>query len=143
MEVSYVRKRVREAMERARRRTGERRTRNDEATREYEAFLERIAVPLFRQIGNVLRAEGYTFTVSTPGGGVRLASDRSGGDYLELRLDTESGTPQVMLHSSRGRGRRVIDSETAIGAAGAAIASLSEEDVLVPVLAELEPFVER
>ena len=142
MEVSDVRKRVRETMEHARRRTSERRTRNDEATRDYEAFLERIAVPLFRQIGNVLRAEGSTFTVSTPGGGVRLASDRSGGDYLELRLDTEGPTPQVMIHSTRGRGRRVIDSETPIGT-GAAIASLSEEDVLVSVLTELEPFVER
>ena len=142
MEVSDVRKRVRDAMERARRRTSERRTRNDEATRDYEKFLERIAVPLFRQIGNVLRAEGAAFTVSTPGGGVRLASDRSGGDYLELRLDTEGPTPQVMIHSTRGRGRRVIDSETPIGT-GAAIASLTEEDVLVSVLTELEPFVER
>ena len=142
MEVSDVRKRVRETMERARRRTAERRTRNDEAAREYEQFLDQIAVPLFRQIGNVLRAEGYTFTVSTPGGGVRLASDRSGGDFLELRLDTGSATPHVMIHSSRGRGGRVIDSETPIGA-GASIASLAEEDVLVSVLTELEPFVER
>ena len=142
MEVSDVRKRVREAMERAKRRTAERRTRNDQAAREYEQFLERIAVPLFRQIGNVLRAEGYTFTVSTPGGGVRLASDRSGGDYLELRLDTEGPAPQVMIHSSRSRGRRVIDSETPIGA-GTSIGNLAEEDVLVSVLSELEPFVER
>jgi hypothetical protein len=142
VEVSDVRKRVKETMERAKRQTAERRTRNDEAAREYERFLEGIAVPLFRQIGNVLRAEGYTFTVSTPGGGVRLASDRSGGDYLELRLDTEGHTPQVLIHSSRGRGRRVIDSETPIGA-GASIANLVEEDVLVSVLTELEPFVER
>ena len=142
MEVSDVRKRVRETMERARRRTAERRTRNDEAAREYEQFLDQIAVPLFRQIGNVLRAEGYTFTVSTPGGGVRLASDRSGGDFLELRLDTGSTTPQVMIHSSRGRGGRMIDSETPLGA-GASIGSLAEEDVLVSVLTELEPFVER
>ena len=99
-------------------------------------------MPLFRQIGNVLRAEGYSFTVSTPGGGVRLASDRSGGDYVELRLDTEGASPQVLIHSSRGRGRRVIDSETPIGA-GTSIGNLAEEDVLVSVLSELEPFVER
>jgi len=48
---------VREAMERAKRRTAERRTRNDQAAREYEQFLERIAVPLFRQIGIVLRRD--------------------------------------------------------------------------------------
>ena len=141
MEVSDVRRRVREAMERAKRRPAERKTRNDEATRDYEQFLQRIAVPLFRQIGNVLRAEGHTFTVSTPGSGVRLTSDRS-GDYMELRLDTEGPTPQVMIHSTRGRGSRVIDSESPIGA-GVPIASLAEEDVLVPVLTELEPFVER
>ena len=54
MEVSDVRKRVREAIERSKRTAAERRTRVDEAAGEYEAFLGRIAVPLFRQIAAVL-----------------------------------------------------------------------------------------
>jgi hypothetical protein len=45
---------------------GERRTRSDEAAREFDAFLTQIAVPLFRQIAAVLKAEGRMFTVFTP-----------------------------------------------------------------------------
>ena len=78
MEVSDVRKRVKEVIDHAKRAMTERRALVDEATREYQVFLDRIATPLFRQIGNILRAEGHPFTVSTPGSSVRLVSDRSG-----------------------------------------------------------------
>ena len=72
---------------------GERRTRIDEAAREYEAFLDRIAIPVFKQVANVLRVEGYMFTVFTPGGSVRLMSDRAAEDYVELELDTAATNP--------------------------------------------------
>lgn len=142
METSVVRKRVREAIDRAKRAAAERRTRADEASSEYELFLERIAVPLFRQIANVLRVESHAFTVFTPAGGVRLMSDRSRDDYVELLLDTRGDQPRVMGHSSRGWGGTVIESETPIGSAGA-IRNLAEEEVLAFVLKEIEAFVER
>ena len=142
MEISDVRRRVREAAERAKRSTTERRARNDEAAREYEAFLAQIATPLFRQIAGVLRADGYTFTLFTPGGSVRLMSDRSSEDYIELVLDTTGPQPQVVGHACHGRGRRVIKSETALGQGGP-IRDLTEEDVLAYVVKELEPMVER
>jgi hypothetical protein len=142
MEVSDVRKRVKEVIDRAKREMTERRTLVDEATREYQLFLDRIATPLFRQIGNVLRAEGHPFTVSTPGSSVRLASDRSGRDFIELALDTTGRQPQVIIHSSRSRGRRVTESETAIGSGGP-VRDLTEDDVLDAVMQELEPMVER
>ena len=50
--------------------------RSDEAGRAYEAFLNQRAIPIFRQVANILRAEGFLFTVFTPAGGVRLMSDR-------------------------------------------------------------------
>src|SRR5262249_17988594 len=109
MDVSDVRRRVKEVIEHARRAVTERRTVVAEATRDYEQFLERVATPLFRQIGNVLRTEGHPYTVSTPAGSVRLSSDRSGQDYVELSLDTSGRQPQVVVHSSRSRGRRVIE----------------------------------
>src|SRR5437667_13418 len=118
MEISDVRKRVFETIERAKRTSAERRTRVDEAAREYQTFLDQIAVPLFRQIAGVLRAEGHLFTVFTPGGSVRLMSDRSGDDYIELALDTTGAYPQVLGLSSRGRGRRGTQSETALGSNG-------------------------
>src|SRR5881396_3498750 len=106
MEISDVRKRVLETIDRAKRNAAGRRARVDEAAREYDVFLEHIAVPVFRQIANVLRAEGYPFNVFTPAGSVRLMSDRSAEDYIELRLDTSGDRPAVLGHTSRSRGRR-------------------------------------
>jgi hypothetical protein len=142
MEISDVRKRVKEVIDRAKRAAAERRTLVDEATREYQLFLDRIATPLFRQIGNVLRAEGHPFTVSTPGSSVRLVSDRSGRDFVDLSLDSTGRQPQVIIHSSRSRGRRVTESETSIGNGGP-VRDLTEDDVLTAVMKELEPLVDR
>ena len=139
MEISDIKRRVVETIERARRRAGERRTRVDEATREYDAFLNRIAIPVFKQVANVLRAEGHMFTVFTPGGSVRLMSDRATEDYVELGLDTSGDEPAVSGHASRSRGRRVVESEEPLGPP----ASLTEEDVLAFVLKSIEPLVER
>ncbi len=141
MQISDVRKRVLHTIDRAKRTAAERRVRADEAAREYDEFLERVAVPVFRQIANVLRAEGYPFNVFTPGGSVRLASDRSAEDFIELVLDASGHEPAVVGHTSRSRGRRVIESERPV--ASGAIRDLTEEDVLGFVTGELEPFVDR
>jgi hypothetical protein len=141
MEISHVKRRVLETIDAARRAAAERRTRVDEAGREYEQFLEQIAVPILRQVANVLRAEGHAFTVFTPGGSVRLMSDRSADDYIELTLDSTGPDPRVMGHLSRARGRRVVEEERPI--ADRAPGALTEDDVLGFVLKELGPFVER
>ena len=70
MEISEVRQRVLATIDRAKRGAAERRTRADEASGEFDLLLDRIAVPLFRQVANALKAEGYSFTVFTPGGSV-------------------------------------------------------------------------
>ena len=142
MEISDVRKQVLQAIDRAKRSAAERRTRTDEAAREYEVFLERLAIPVFRQVANALRVEGYLFNVFTPGGSVRLMSDRSAEDYIELTLDTTGEVPRVIGHASRSRGRRIVESEQPIAEANA-IRDLTEDDVLRFVVRELEPFVER
>jgi len=142
MEIADVKKRLLQTVDRARRQAAERRTRTDDAERAYAVFLNQIAVPLFRQVGNVLRAEGFAFTVFTPGGSVRLMSDRSAEDYLELILDTTEDPPRVTGRASRSRGRRVLESERPIGSPGP-LRELTEDDVLGFVMKELEPFVER
>jgi len=139
METSELRKRVNQTVERARRQAAERRAQSDEAGRAFETFLSATAVPLFRQIANVLRSDGYQFSVFTPSGSVRLMSDRAAEDFIELTLDTAGETPQVMGHASHSRGRRVRESERAIGAPG----ELTEETLLSYLLKELEAFVER
>ena len=141
MEIADVRNRLTQTIERSRREAAARRTRNDEATLTFETFLDRSAVPLFKQIGNVLKIEGYSFTVFTPSGSVRLMSDRSADDYIEVSLDTSGATPRVIGHVSRSRGRRVIDAERLIG--NGEPESLTEEELLAFMLKELEPFVER
>src|SRR5262249_39855274 len=111
------------------------------AGKEYSEFLERAAIPIFRQVANVLRAQGYAFSVFTPGGSVRLASDRTGEDYIELALDTAGGRPAVVGHTSRVRGRRITEAERPLGSGP--IRDLTEDDVLEFVLKELEPLVEK
>jgi hypothetical protein len=139
MEISDIKRRVVETIERARRHAAGRRTRHDEAAREYETFLDRTAIPVFKQVSNVLRVEGFAFTVFTPGGSVRLMSDRSTEDYIELVLDTSGDEPLVSGHTGRSRGRRVVESERPLGPP----ATLTENDVLSFVLKALEPLVER
>ena len=139
METSDVRKRVNQTIERGKRQAAERRARGDDATRAFEIFLSTIAVPLFRQVANILRSDGYLFNVFTPSGSVRLMSDRAAEDFIELSLDTTGDRPQVVGHASRSRGRRVLESERAIGDPD----ELTEEAVLEFVLKELEAFVER
>jgi hypothetical protein len=139
MEISEIRKRLSQTIERAKRQAAERRARGDEAARAFETVLSTTAVPLFRQIANILRSDGYLFNVFTPSGSVRLMSDRTAEDFIELSLETAGEQPQVIGHVSRSRGRRVIESERAIGGPG----ELTEEMVLEFLLKELEPFVER
>jgi hypothetical protein len=141
METSLVRQRVNDTIERAKRGASERRSRNDDAARAYQPFLERVAVPVFRQVASVLKASGYGFGVFTPSGSVRLMSERTAEDFIELSLDTSGEQPVVMGHTSRARGRRVIEIEHPVG--GPAIADITETQVLDFLLRELEPFVDR
>jgi hypothetical protein len=141
MEIAEVRKRVQQAIARARRHSAERRARVDEATHAFTLCLEQIVTPLVRQIANVLRADGHPFSVFTPAGSVRLMSDRRAEDYIEIALDASGDAPLVTGHSSRMRGGNVLQVERVIGSGDPA--TLTEEDVLTFVLSELEPLVER
>ena len=141
METSVVRNRLRETMERAKRRAAERRAHGSEASREYQAFLEHVAVPLVRQLAGALRADGHLYTVFTPSGSVRLMSDRHAEDFIEVLLDTDGDQPCVVGHSSRLRGGNVVERQRPI--ASGKPGGIAEEDLLDFLLNELEPFVER
>ena len=141
METSVVRNRLRETIERAKRRAADRRGHHDEAARAYDAFLEHVATPLMRQVAGALKADGYAFTVFTPSGSVRLMSDRRAEDFIEIVLDAASDAPRVLGHVSRLRGRHIVETERPIG--NGTPGAVSEEDVLEFLLKEIEPFVER
>ena len=141
MEISDIRKRIHETMARARQHAAERRSRADAAGRAFEGFLAATAVPLIRQIANVLRAEGYMYSVSTPAGSVRLLSDKDAGDFIELSLDTTADAPRVVARISRSRGRRIVVVERVVGSGNPD--TIGEEELFAFLLKELEPFVER
>lgn len=142
MEVSDVRRRLRQAIEQARQAARERRVRHDEAARVYDAFLQRTATPVFRLVAMSLKAEGYPFHVSTPAGAVRLASESSAGDFIELALETAGDEPDVVGRVSRGRGRRMVHAERPIHE-GRGPGELTEEDVLEFLMEEIVKLIQR
>lgn len=142
MEVSEVRRRLLAAIDRARRAAEDRRVRTDIAGRDYQAFLDQRAVPVFHQMAAALKAESYFFKVFSPASSVRLASDRSPEEFIELSLDETSDPPAVLGRTSRGRGRRMTTTERAIRD-GVSIADLTEEDVLAFLLEEITALLER
>lgn len=140
MEISEVRRRLRAAIEKSRQAAAGRRVRSDAAAQAYEEFLASRAVPMFHQFAAALAGEGYHFKVFTPAGSVRLASERSPQDFIEVALDTATDPPEVIGRVSRGRGRRMISSERPLRASGA-IESITEEDVLELLADEIGPLL--
>jgi hypothetical protein len=141
VEVSEIRKRLLQTLSRAKQEAAARRARVDRAAVEYERFLDIVAGPVFRQFAGAIKAEGYVFTLATPPGGLRLESERSREDVIEIELDI-TDAPLVMGRTRRGRGHRVVSTERPIRE-GAGIAELTEEDVLAFLLEAIVPFVER
>lgn len=141
MEVSYVRNRLRSALDGARARATTRRQRTADAEQAFDAFLE-LATPVLRQLTNALRVEGLSFTLFTPERALRLASDRSRVDFIELTLDTSGDQPAVIARISAARGSRTRDEERTLKP-GAPLETISEEDVLNFFLEALEPWLER
>ena len=142
MEVSEVRRQLKHAIDRAKSRTQQKRQIAAEAERAYATFLDEIATPTTRMLASALKAEGYPFTVSTPGGGLRLASDRGRDDYIELALDGTGEKPTVVGRVRHTRGSRTLEDERPIKP-GAAPQDLSETDLLSFLVDALEPWLER
>ena len=126
----------------ARDRAKQRRQRADEADKAYATFLDHLATPLARQIVNALRAEGYSFTLSTPERGLRVSLDQGRDDFIELDLRTDVDQPHIIGRVRRTRGSRTLDEERPVKA-GAAPQDVSEEDVMEFFASALEPWLER
>jgi hypothetical protein len=139
-DVAVVRKRVRSAIEQARRDQAERRERGAEAQKNYATFLDSAAIPVFRMIANVLKSEGLHFEVMTPAGGVRLQSERNREDAIEMELDTTADPPQPLVTTTRVRGSRVIQSDRSIKGSNPLV-QLTEDDVIEMLLEELRPWL--
>lgn len=139
-DVGLIRKRLRAEIDAARRAATSRRERALAAERAYEAFLAGVAIPVIRQVATALRAEGIPLDVQTPANSVRLVADRN-RDALELQLDTTVDPPQPLLVSTYARGSRVVRSERHVKQ-GAAIDTISEDDLIERLIEELRPWLE-
>ena len=139
-DAGVVRKRVKFAIEQARRDSAERRTRAAEARTNYDAFLQNSAIPVFRMFANVLKSENLNFEVMTPADGVRLQSERNRDDAIEIELDTTADPPQPLVTITRVRGSRVIQSDRSIKGSNPLV-QLTEEDVVEMLLEELRPWL--
>jgi hypothetical protein len=142
MEVSEIRRRLRQAMDQARQRQAERRTLVADTTSAYERILESIALPVFQTLASALAADGHRFKVETPLGVVRLVRERNSAEHLEMALDTDREVPAVVLRSTRGRGSRTIASEEIV-AEGSEIADISDSNLVDAIVQQLVPLVER
>jgi len=139
-DVAIVRKRLKVAIDQARRDQAERRALLAEATQAYEGFLESAAIPAFKMFANVLKSEGVNFEVITPAGGVRLRSERQRDDTITLELDGAADPPQPMVTVTRTRGSRVVQSERPIKGSTPA-GQLVEDDVIEMLLEEMRPWL--
>ena len=140
-EVADVRKRVRYAIDQARRDSAERRERVAEAQKNYDTFLQTAAIPAFRMVANVLKSEGnLNFEVMTPAGGVRLQSERHREDAIEMELDTTADPPQPLVTITRARGSRLTQSDRSIKGSNPLV-HLTEDDVIEMLLDELRPWL--
>ena len=144
IEFTEVHKRLHQTIDSAKHAAENYRMRADASKHQYERFLDDVANPICRMLGQALRAEGYPFQVFSPAGGLRLVSEKSGEDFVELFLHTgdELELSVVIGRVSRTWGRRVVINEQPIRE-GAAIDQLTNEDVLDFMLKQIEPFVCR
>ena len=142
MEISTVRNQLNRAIDAAKQRSQRRREATAEAERGFALFLEQVATPVTRMVASALKAEGHGFTLATPGGGLRLASESRRDDYIEFALDTTAELPQVVGRISHTRGSRTLSDERPVKP-GTAPDAITEEDVLAFLLSALDPWLER
>lgn len=137
-----IRKRVLRAIAEARQAAARRRVDAEAAERDGTAVLAEVIAPVFKTVAATLKAEGFGFRVLTPSRAVRLASDVSSEDFLEVALDTIREPPALVGRISHTWGRRVLVDELVVRE-GAAIQTLTQDDTLAFVLGQLAPFVAR
>jgi len=142
LEVSQVRKLVQGRLAELKRNAAARRERTAAAEREYATFLQAVAEPVFNAVAQALSAEGHPFRVTTPGGGIRLVSERAQRTYVDVRLDTSGPEPALLAEVSRERGHRVLVDERPL-APERRVGAVTDEDVAQLLVAAVGDLVER
>jgi hypothetical protein len=142
LETAEVRRQLTYRLAELRKAQTQRRATAEAARAAFEGVLEREIAPTMRQFAQALKAEGFPFSVQTPASTVRLVSDRSSDNVVDIVLELGGAQPAVVVRTAFTRGRRQLEDERTL-AQGDAIASLDGDRVLAVLLDVIEPFVER
>ena len=97
---------------------------------------------MFKSVAAVLKTEGYKFRVLTPVGVVRLVSETSSDEFIEISLDVTRDPPAFIGSVSRRWGQRLLVDDIVIREFPE-IEDFSEQEVLDFLLNQVVPFVER
>lgn len=142
LEIGEVRRQVRLKIEALKHESLAHRAEASSASANFEPWLEGVAVPLFKQFVNALRAEGLQFRVLTPARRVRVEAERSQDDFLELSLDTERRPVAVVLRRSYTRGHHVFTDERVVSR-GSDVTSVTAAQLLEKLVDDAAPFLGR
>jgi hypothetical protein len=142
MDTGDLRRRILRALDDARKDATSRRQEKDEAAAAFERFLTIVAIPIFRQAVDVLRAQGHRFEAQTPAGSVRLADDHHQDSYIEIELDRSGARPQVLGRVSVSGRRGPVVEEHPL-APTKAIGEITDEDLAAYLVREIPRLLVR
>lgn len=139
-ELADLRRRVRQAIQDAKQKAAARRTARDEASAAWATAVAEIVEPAATSVAAALTGEAMPFRLETPRGTIRLVSERSADDYMEIVLDDsdERDAPEVIGRTVRARGRQSVTvMEELLGPPS----QLSEDRVIAFFMKAIAPFV--
>lgn len=139
-ELTDLRRRVRQAMQDAKRKAAQRREARDEASKAWDTAVAEVVEPAATQMAAALTGEGLPFRLETPRGTIRLVSEHSKDDYIEIVLDAddERDVPEVIGRNVIGRGRQSV---TVIEESLGAPSALTEDRVTEFLLKASGPWI--
>jgi hypothetical protein len=97
-------------MQDAKQKAAARRAARDEASQAWATAVAEVVEPAATNVAAAFTGEGMPFRLDTPRGTIRLVSERSADDYIEVVLDDsdERDAPEVIGRSVRARGRQSV-----------------------------------
>jgi len=138
MDVAALRKRILRELDRpgaVKPSSADRRATGDTARQQFARLLDTTIVPLLKQTGDILKAEGALCQLHTPSDMVKLAFDRSPEDFIEIMLDTAMPPHVIGRSSVRKKGGTLV--EDRIIGVGKEVEEINDEDVVGYLLPEL------
>ena len=139
-ELADLRRRVRQAMQDAKQKAAARRAARDEASQAWATAVAEVVEPAATNVAAAFTGEGMPFRLDTPRGTIRLVSERSADDYIEIVLDDsdERDAPEVIGRSVRARGRQSV---TVVEELLGPPSQLTEDRVIAFFMNAIDPWI--